>query len=86
MKCSAKTMLSVAGVILAAAGAAFFAFEEARTAILASLPFLLILLCPLSMLFMMKAMHSGAKEEQVKAPARVDHRNEGGSGAQQVTQ
>lgn len=84
MKCSLKSMLSVAGVMLAVAGAAFFAFEGARTAILASLPFLLILLCPLSMLFMMKAMHSGS-EEQGNGPARLDHRSEGSSGAQEVT-
>lgn len=85
MKCSRKTMLSLGGVMLAAVGAAFFAFEEARTGILASLPFLLVLLCPLSMLFMMKAMHSGSKEEQVKASASLDHRNEVSADAQQAT-
>ena len=78
MKCSLKTMLYMAGVLFAAAGAAFLAFEGARTAILASLPFLLILLCPLSMLVMMKAMHSTATQEQAKAPAELD-RSLGGS-------
>ena len=72
MKCSLKTMLSVAGVAFVAAGAAFLAFEEARTAIVASLPFLLVLLCPLSMLFMMKALHTAGAQQQVKPQAGLD--------------
>lgn len=63
MKCSFKTMMSVGGAMFLAAGLAYFAFEEARAAILASLPFLLVLLCPISMLVMMKFMHSGGQDE-----------------------
>lgn len=63
MKCSFKTMMSVAGAMFLAAGLAYFTFEAARAAILASLPFLLVLLCPISMLVMMKFMHSGGQDE-----------------------
>lgn len=62
MKCSFKTMMSVGAAMFLAAGIAYFAFEEARAAILASLPFLLVLLCPISMLVMMKFMHSGGQD------------------------
>lgn len=64
MNCSIKTMLSVAGAMFLAAGVAYLTFEGARAAILASLPVLLVLLCPISMLVMMKFMHSAGKEEQ----------------------
>ena len=61
MKCSFKTMITVAAGLFAAAAVAYFTFEEARAAIVASLPFLLVLLCPISMLLMMKSMHSDGK-------------------------
>lgn len=67
MKCSFKTMMYVAGAIFAAAGLAYFSFEGARAAVLASLPFLLFLACPISMLLMMKFMHSAGKNEHAAA-------------------
>jgi hypothetical protein len=64
MKCNLKVMLSVAAAMAAAAGFAYLTFEEARAAILASLPILAVLLCPISMLVMMKMMHSGGGADQ----------------------
>jgi hypothetical protein len=64
MKCNLKVMLSVAATMAAAAGFAYLTFEEARAAILASLPLLAVLLCPISMLVMMKLMHSGGDGAQ----------------------
>ena len=64
MKCNLKVMLSVAALIAAATGFAYLTFEEARAGILASLPVLAVLLCPISMLVMMKLMHSSSDGEQ----------------------
>ncbi len=62
MKCDTKTMIKVGlglGVLLALA---YFTLPAAHAFILASGPFLLVLLCPLSMIFMMKSMNSCHKE------------------------
>lgn len=75
MKCSIKTMMSVGGATLLAAGLAYFAFEGARAAILASLPFLLVLLCPISMLVMMKFMHSGGQEGDGASCGRPENKS-----------
>lgn len=64
MKCNLKVMLSVAAAMAAVVGFAYLTLEEARTAILASLPILAVLLCPISMLVMMKLMHAGGKGAQ----------------------
>lgn len=67
MKCDTKTMVKVGlavGVLLAVA---YFTLPAARQFISVASPFLLILICPLSMLFMMKSMNSGHKESDVKA-------------------
>lgn len=64
MKCNLKVMLSVAAAMAAAAGFTYLTFEEARAAILASLPILAVLLCPLSMLVIMKMMHSSGDGAQ----------------------
>ena len=58
MKCSPKTMLSVALVLGLAGFAAYFAFPSAQAWILASAPLLVVLICPVSMLVMMWAMKS----------------------------
>lgn len=59
MKCS-KTMLYVAGALAAAAAGAYFALPEVRSWLAASLPLLVALVCPISMLVMMRSMHGGA--------------------------
>ena len=57
MACNMNTMLKVGVGMLAAAGAAYVLLPEFRESIVALSPALLFLLCPLSMLFAMKAMH-----------------------------
>lgn len=74
MKCNLKVMLSVAAVMAAVAGFAYFTFEEARAGILASLPILAVLLCPVSMLVMMKLMHSDSKESQCSTTSEKPNR------------
>ena len=56
MNCSTNTMLKVAAGLGLAVGAAYFAFPAAQTMILASAPYLLLLICPLSMGVMMLMM------------------------------
>lgn len=69
MKCNLKVMLSVAALMAAAAGFAYLTFEEARAGILASLPILVVLLCPISMLVMMKLMHSSSDGDRSSSGA-----------------
>ncbi len=69
MKCNLKVMLSVAALMAAAAVFAYLTFEEARAGILASLPILVVLLCPISMLVMMKLMHSSSDGDQSSSGA-----------------
>lgn len=56
MNCSTNTMLKVAAAIGALLGIAYFAFPAAQTMLLASGPYLLLLICPISMGVMMLMM------------------------------
>lgn len=58
MKCSMKTMLKVGCGVLLSLGALYLAFPTFREVLLAVAPFLLFLICPLSMFLMMKGMSS----------------------------
>lgn len=58
MKCNLKTMIWTGAVLFLGAGIAYVVFDGARATIVASLPLLAVLLCPISMLVMMKFMHS----------------------------
>jgi hypothetical protein len=82
MKCNLKTMLSIAAAVFVAAVAASFAFEGARSAIVASLPILLVLLCPLSMLLMMKSMHSASQGDHTSAQNKPESATERGAPAE----
>jgi hypothetical protein len=62
MKCNPKTMLSVALALGVAGFAANFAFPSAQAWLLASVPLLVALICPVSMLVMMWAMKGSGKE------------------------
>lgn len=64
MHCSKKTMAYLAVGILAAIAAGYALLPSMRETLLGMAPLLLVLVCPLSMLFMMKAMggHNHAKE------------------------
>lgn len=67
MKCDTKTMVKVGlavGVMLAIA---YVTLPAARAFISAATPLLLFLICPLSMLFMMKSMNSCDQENEDKA-------------------
>ncbi len=63
MKCNFKVMLSVGIAMALGAVSAYLAFEGARVAIVASLPVLAALLCPISMLVMMKFMHASGQAQ-----------------------
>lgn len=56
MKCSPKTMLTVALSLALAGLVAYFAFPAAQALILAYAPLLVALICPISMLAMMWTM------------------------------
>lgn len=56
MMCSRQTMLKVGLGMLIVSVTAYAAFPELRTWILKAAPTLVVLLCPLSMLFAMKMM------------------------------
>jgi hypothetical protein len=56
MACNMKTMMKIGGGMLAAAGVAYVLLPQFRELIVALSPALIFLLCPLSMLFAMKAM------------------------------
>lgn len=62
MKCDMKMMIKTAlglGVVVAVA---YAMLPAAREWIVGGAPFLFFLICPLMMLFMMKAMHSSDKK------------------------
>lgn len=61
MKCDSKTILKAAAGVGIALAIAYFTLPAARAFILAIAPIMLVLVCPLSMLFMMKAMNDGSK-------------------------
>lgn len=64
MKCNMKTMLTGAAGLALAAAIAYFVFPGAQRFISASAPLLIALVCPISMLLMMKTM-SGETSAQV---------------------
>ena len=71
MKCNLKTMLATAFALTFAAAVAYFLFPGAQAFILASAPLLLILVCPVSMLLMMKAMTGDKAGEVVGSAERT---------------
>ncbi|MFM0268193.1 DUF2933 domain-containing protein [Paraburkholderia sediminicola] len=64
MKCT-KTMLVTGVALLAVLALAYAALPQFRTLVLGLGPYLLFLLCPLSMLFMMKSMHSSKDDHRL---------------------
>ena len=73
MKCSMRTMIAAGVALVAILAIAYVLLPPVRALVLAIGPYLLLLICPLSMWLMMKSM--GAHDDQVssmteKAPAR----------------
>ncbi len=76
MKCDSKMLLNTAAVLGIAVAVAYFTLPAAHAFILAAAPLLLVLVCPLSMLFMMKGMtastkDAGGKADRTEAPPDV---------------
>jgi Protein of unknown function (DUF2933) len=66
MKCDTKTMVKAATGLGLLAIIAYVALPQFRTFILSISPFLLALVCPLSMLIMMKGMSSSHAEQEAR--------------------
>ena len=62
MKCDMRTMIKVAVGLGAGLLVAYAALPEARAFIQAIAPFLLVLICPAAMLFMMKGLRDNSKD------------------------
>jgi hypothetical protein len=72
MKCDTKTMVKTAIGLGLLGVIAYFALPQFRSFILGISPFLLGLVCPLSMIFMMKAMSQHQEKPDAKSePAKV---------------
>lgn len=67
MKCDTKTMIKVGLCLGTLLAVAYFTLPAARELISVIAPFLLFLICPLSMIFMMKNMSSCHKDDGVMA-------------------
>ncbi len=67
MKCDTKLMIRIGVGIAAALVIAYFTLPGARALVVASAPILLVLICPLAMIFMMKGMNSGGKQQDEKS-------------------
>ncbi|MEJ0003075.1 MAG: DUF2933 domain-containing protein [Pararobbsia sp.] len=75
MKCNSKSILLTLAGFGAAAAVAYAAFPPIRGVLLGGAPFLLLLLCPLSMMFMMNSMHSNRTDPASAAPQQIPDRD-----------
>ncbi|MCT6720935.1 MAG: DUF2933 domain-containing protein [Roseateles sp.] len=66
MKCDSKTLIKIAAGLGVALAVAYFALPASHGFIWAAAPFLLFLVCPIAMIFMMKSMNSNTKDENAK--------------------
>lgn len=71
MKCNSRTMLATALALGLATVVAYLALPAAKAFILASAPVLIALVCPVSMLFMMKTMNAGKKDQDSRTEERT---------------
>jgi hypothetical protein len=67
MKCDTRMMVRTGVGIAVVLAIAYFTLPGARELVAASAPILLALICPLSMIFMMKGMSSCNKQKDEKA-------------------
>jgi len=63
MKCDSKMMVKMAVGLGVGLAVAYFTLPAAQVLILASAPFLVALICPVAMFFMMKGMSGNTKDE-----------------------
>lgn len=63
MKCDSKMMVKMAVWLGIGLVVAYFAVPATHAFILASAPFLVALICPVAMFFMMKGMNGNQKDE-----------------------
>ncbi len=73
MKCNTNTMLKTAAGLALVAGVVYFTVPAAQAFVLASAPLLVALICPISMLFMMKMMNSNGAEAGKSKDASPSH-------------
>lgn len=66
MKCDSKMMVKMAVGLGVGLAVAYFALPAAQVLILASAPFLMALICPVAMFFMMKSMNGNKPDESAK--------------------
>ncbi|MBU6502818.1 MAG: DUF2933 domain-containing protein [Burkholderiales bacterium] len=66
MKCDSKMMVKTAAGLGLALAVAYFALPAAHAFIVASVPFLVTLICPVAMLLMMKGMNENKKGESAQ--------------------
>lgn len=66
MKCDSKMMVKMAVWLGVGLAVAYFALPAAQALILASAPFLVALICPVAMFFMMKGMNGNKPDESAK--------------------
>lgn len=66
MKCDSKMLVKMAVWLGLGLAVAYFAIPAAHAFILTSAPFLVALICPVAMLFMMKGMNGNQKNESAK--------------------
>ncbi len=67
MKCDANTMLKTAAGLAAVAGIIYFTVPAAQAFLAASAPVLIALICPISMLIMMRMMNSNSADGRGEA-------------------
>ncbi len=66
MNCDSKTLIKIAVGLGVALAVAYFALPASHPFILAAAPFLLFLVCPIAMIFMMKSMKGNTKDENAR--------------------
>lgn len=66
MKCDSKMMVRMAVWLGVGLAVAYFALPAAHALILASAPFLVALICPVAMFFIMKSMNGKKTDESAK--------------------
>ncbi len=77
MQCDTKTMLKTAALVASALAVLYFTVPAVQALVLASAPVLLVLICPISMLLMMRTMNApkgdgGGDAKETEATPRIE--------------